>query len=114
MALFARPGGAEKIISPERTKIWVEPKQKTEHKVAVIYYLSRNGQLEHPHYIEVAISLPHGLYLRGKYDFPDMCVCVCMWSYELLMMLMFADVMRRLNSLRGQGMANMYFWSAKR
>lgn len=59
--------------SPERTKVWIEPKSKHNHrverKVAVVYYLSQNGLLEHPHFIEVPLSSPEGLYLRGKnYD----------------------------------------------
>ncbi|XP_041000420.1 protein SOSEKI 2-like [Juglans microcarpa x Juglans regia] len=76
--------------SPERTKIWFEPKPKnTVQKVPVIYYLSRNGQLEHPHFMEVPlISSPKGLYLQ--------------------------DVMNRLNFLRGQDMAKLYSWSSKR
>ncbi|KAG9453647.1 hypothetical protein H6P81_006551 [Aristolochia fimbriata] len=78
----------DRETSPERTKVWTEPKPKAERKVAVVYYLSRNGQLEHPHFMEVALSTPEGLYLR--------------------------DVMNRLNVLRGKGMANMYSWSAKR
>ena len=55
--------------SPERTIVWTEPKaNKTSEKrsVPVVYYLSRNGQLEHPHFIEVPLSSPEGLYLRGK------------------------------------------------
>lgn len=55
--------------SPERTKVWTEPRaNKTSEKrsVPVVYYLSRNGQLEHPHFIEVPLSSPEGLYLRGK------------------------------------------------
>ncbi|KAF5453524.1 hypothetical protein F2P56_028421 [Juglans regia] len=76
--------------SPERTKIWFEPKPKnTVQKVPVIYYLSRNGQLEHPHFMEVPlISSPKGLYLQ--------------------------DVMNRLNFLRGQDMDKLYSWSSKR
>ncbi|KAM4094065.1 hypothetical protein ACB094_06G167200 [Castanea mollissima] len=75
--------------SPERTKVWMEPKSKTtEQKVPIIYYLSRNGQLEQPHFMEVPLSSPKGLYLK--------------------------DVLNRLNILRGQGMANMYTWSSKR
>ncbi|CAL0300468.1 unnamed protein product [Lupinus luteus] len=74
----------------ERSKIWIEPKPKAnELKVAVIYYLSRNGHLEHPHLMEVTISSPHGM------------LCV-------------KDVINRLSSLRGQGMANLYSWSIKR
>ncbi|XP_027347824.1 protein UPSTREAM OF FLC [Abrus precatorius] len=74
--------------SPERTKVWTEPKPKTPRRVSVVYYLSRNGQLEHPHFMEVPLSSPHGLYLK--------------------------DVINRLNLLRGKGMATMYSWSAKR
>nr|GMD18914.1 protein UPSTREAM OF FLC [Ipomoea batatas]GMD18918.1 protein UPSTREAM OF FLC [Ipomoea batatas]GME10117.1 protein UPSTREAM OF FLC [Ipomoea batatas] len=77
--------------SPERTRVWTEPpngKPKSERKVAVVYYLSRNGQLEHPHFMEVPLSSPEGLYLR--------------------------DVINRLNFLRGIGLASLYSWSAKR
>ncbi|KAG5118567.1 hypothetical protein AAZX31_12G063200 [Glycine max] len=80
----------ERETSPERTKVWAEPKPKpkTPRKVSVVYYLSRNGQLEHPHFMEVPLSSPHGLYLK--------------------------DVINRLNALRGKGMATLYSWSAKR
>ncbi|GMI92052.1 SOSEKI5 [Hibiscus trionum] len=84
----------EKEISPERNKVWIEPKPHnnrssiTERKVAVVYYLSRNGQLEQPHFMEVPLSSNDGLYLK--------------------------DVMNRLNLLRGKGMASLYSWSSKR
>ncbi|XP_028775731.1 protein UPSTREAM OF FLC isoform X2 [Neltuma alba] len=78
----------DRDTSPERTKVWTEPKPKSERKVSVVYYLSRNGQLEHPHFMEVPLSSPQGLYLR--------------------------DVINRLNLLRGKGMASLYSWSAKR
>jgi hypothetical protein len=56
----------DRETSPERNKIWFEPKSKAaEQKVPVVYYLSRNGQLEHPHFMEVPLSSPKGLYLRG-------------------------------------------------
>ncbi|KAL1827590.1 hypothetical protein ACET3Z_006002 [Daucus carota] len=76
--------------SPERTKVWTQPPSKHHSsKVPVVYYLSRNGQLEHPHFIEVPLSSSSsGLYLR--------------------------DVIDRLNSLRGKSMATMYSWSSKR
>ncbi|KAH7836712.1 hypothetical protein Vadar_004644 [Vaccinium darrowii] len=77
--------------SPERTKVWIEPsssKVRTEKKVPVVYYLCRNGQLEQPHFMEVPLSSPQGLYLK--------------------------DVINRLNFLRGKGMATMYSWSSKR
>ncbi|KAI3757984.1 hypothetical protein L6452_05530 [Arctium lappa] len=79
------------------TPIFIEPKTEpaavatmvTEaRKVPVLYYLTRNGHLEHPHLIDVPLSSPHGLYLR--------------------------DVMNTLNYHRGKGMANMYSWSFKR
>ncbi|GAV57882.1 DUF966 domain-containing protein [Cephalotus follicularis] len=80
--------------SPERTKIWSEPNNKNNNndkkfkKVPVLYYLSRNGHLDHPHFMEVPLSSNHGLYLR--------------------------DVINRLNVLRGKGMASLYSWSSKR
>ncbi|KAM6558188.1 protein SOSEKI 3 [Cannabis sativa] len=77
-------------VSPERAKVWTEksPKYHQNRKVPVVYYLCRNRQLEHPHFMEVPISSPEGLYLR--------------------------DVIERLNVLRGRGMSNMYSWSSKR
>ena len=57
----------DRDTSPERTKVWTEPnKPKSDHKkVSVVYYISRNGQLEHPHFMEVPLSSPQGLYLKG-------------------------------------------------
>ncbi|KAE8711419.1 transcription factor MYB59-like [Hibiscus syriacus] len=81
----------EREISPERHKTWTEPKSLTnaaQRKVSVVYYLSRNGLLEHPHFMEVPLSSNHGLYLK--------------------------DVINRLNLLRGKGMATLYSWSCKR
>lgn len=77
-------------VSPERAKVWTEksPKYIQNRKVPVVYYLCRNRQLEHPHFIEVPVASPEGLYLR--------------------------DVIDRLNVLRGRGMASMYSWSSKR
>ncbi|XP_022730419.1 protein UPSTREAM OF FLC [Durio zibethinus] len=88
----------EREISPERNKVWIEPmphnnnnnnkSSNTERKVAVVYYLSRNGQLEHPHFMEVPLYSNDGLYLK--------------------------DVINRLNLLRGKGMAGLFSWSSKR
>lgn len=77
-------------VSPDRAKVWRErsPKYVQNRKVPVVYYLCRNRQLEHPHFMEVPLSSPEGLYLR--------------------------DVIERLNALRGRGMASMYSWSCKR
>ncbi|XP_075105393.1 protein SOSEKI 3-like isoform X2 [Nicotiana tabacum] len=82
-------------LSPERAKVWTEkpPKyvqqqpQKNDGKVPVVYYLCRNQRLEHPHFMEVPLSSPDGLYLR--------------------------DVIVRFNVLRGRGMASSYSWSCK-
>lgn len=55
-------------VSPERAKVWTEkpPKYHQNRKVPVLYYLCRNRQLEHPHFMEVPLSSPDGLYLRGR------------------------------------------------
>ncbi|KAI3683570.1 hypothetical protein L1987_84078 [Smallanthus sonchifolius] len=63
-------------------------RQQNGRKVPVLYYLCRNRQLEHPHFIEVPLVSPDGLYLR--------------------------DVIEKFDSLRGRGMASMYSWSCKR
>ncbi|KAK4777715.1 hypothetical protein SAY87_017902 [Trapa incisa] len=73
--------------SPERTRVWTEPATHKPKRVSVVYYLSRNGKLEHPHFMEVPLSSPDGLFLR--------------------------DVISRLNLLRGSGMASLYSWSSK-
>ncbi|XP_057971111.1 protein SOSEKI 2 [Malania oleifera] len=57
-------------------------------KVQVVYYLTRNGQLEHPHYMEVSHLASQQLRLK--------------------------DVMDRLTVLRGKGMPSLYSWSCKR
>ncbi|XP_040382817.1 uncharacterized protein LOC102700546 isoform X2 [Oryza brachyantha] len=98
-----RRRAATAAASPGRNKVWVEPPGKSHHqppprspppplspsskRVAVVYYLCRNRHLEHPHFIEVPLASPEGLYLR--------------------------DVINRLNVLRGKGMAAMYSWSCK-
>lgn len=91
-------------LSPERAKVWTEkspkyrynhhynsppppPPQQHARKVPVVYYLCRNRQLEHPHFMEVPLS-SDDLYLR--------------------------DVIERLNVLRGRGIGSMYSWSCKR
>ena len=53
--------------SPDRNRIWSEPRHKpvANRKVPVVYYLSRNGQLDHPHFMEVTLSSGDGLYLKG-------------------------------------------------
>ncbi|KAL5210189.1 hypothetical protein ABZP36_005812 [Zizania latifolia] len=67
--------------SPERQR-------PAARKVPVVYYLTRSRHLEHPHFVEVPLSSPEGLYLR--------------------------DVINQLNMVRGKGMAALYSWSCKR
>ncbi|XP_031488422.1 protein SOSEKI 5-like [Nymphaea colorata] len=93
MAARASRGGGGRVVemlarrsreaSPERTKVWTKqraPRQK--RRVLVLYYLCRNGQLEHLHFMEVPLYSVEGLYLR--------------------------DVTSHLNFLRGKGIASMY------
>ncbi|KAK8697950.1 hypothetical protein V6N13_114082 [Hibiscus sabdariffa] len=73
-------------VSPERAKVWTEKSPKyyqPNRKVPVVYYLCRNRQFEHPHFIEVPLSSPDVLYLR--------------------------DVIERLNILRGRGMSSLSY-----
>ncbi|XWS29506.1 hypothetical protein CRYUN_Cryun24cG0034700 [Craigia yunnanensis] len=75
--------------SPDRAKVCMQPKVvKPIRKVQVVYYLTRNGQLEHPHYMEVTHLVNQPLRLR--------------------------DVVERLAALRGKGMPSLYSWSCKR
>ncbi|KAF5790255.1 hypothetical protein HanRHA438_Chr09g0392601 [Helianthus annuus] len=78
---------------PDSTPNFITPKTSpaaviAPRKVPVLYYLTRNGHIEHPHLIDVPLSSLDGLFLR--------------------------DVMNTLNYHRGKGMANMYSWSFKR
>ncbi|KAM0045204.1 putative protein SOSEKI [Helianthus debilis subsp. tardiflorus] len=93
-------GQMHQQLSPDRAKVWKEKSRKYQQqvpelemepksrKVAVVYYLCKNRQLEHPHFIEVSLASSEGLFLR--------------------------DVIEKLNGLRGSGMASMYSWSCKR
>ncbi|XP_015696628.2 uncharacterized protein LOC102720269 [Oryza brachyantha] len=74
-----------------RSRMRIGGDEKKRRRVAVVYYLwrSRQGGLEHPHLMEVEVSSEQQeLRLR--------------------------DVTRRLDALRGKGMAAMYSWSCKR
>ncbi|KAL6952600.1 hypothetical protein U1Q18_045654 [Sarracenia purpurea var. burkii] len=59
-------------VSPERARVWTEksPKYHQTRKVPVVYYLCKNRQLEHPHFIEVPLSSSDGLYLRDDLILP--------------------------------------------
>ncbi|KAI6699614.1 hypothetical protein NL676_013938 [Syzygium grande] len=77
-------------MSPNRARASMRPRDQRPQlrKVQVVYYLTRNGLLEHPHFMEVSLLANHQLRLR--------------------------DVMERLTALRGKGMPSMYSWSCKR
>ncbi|KAF3793497.1 UPSTREAM OF FLC protein [Nymphaea thermarum] len=77
------PSPALPELSPEARGRHRPPK-----RVSVVYYLCRNGHLEHPHFIEVPLSSSRGLLLK--------------------------DFVERLNDLRGKGMPALYSWSCKR
>lgn len=103
-------------VSPERAKVWTEKSPKYHqkiNKVPIVYYLSKNRQLEHPHFMEVLISSPNGLYLRGNNNACAIRSVGGIFAWESLCFV-FADVIERLNVLRGRGMASMYSWSSKR
>ncbi|OIV98424.1 hypothetical protein TanjilG_16751 [Lupinus angustifolius] len=75
--------------SPNRGKICrIQKKVKPAKKVQVVYYLSRNGLLEHPHYVEIKLLANEPLRLKDVFD--------------------------RLIALRGSGMPLQYSWSCKR
>jgi hypothetical protein len=44
----------------------VKTKKPIFRRVQVVYYLTRNGHLEHPHFIEVISPVNQPLRLRGK------------------------------------------------
>ncbi|XP_078427633.1 protein SOSEKI 3-like [Wolffia australiana] len=93
LALFSSFGFVKLVAMegrPRKMRIDHPPKPKTQterKRIPVVYYLCRNMHLDQPHFIEVPCS-SEALYLK--------------------------DVINRLNSLRGKGMAAMYSWSCKR
>ncbi|WOL02736.1 protein UPSTREAM OF FLC [Canna indica] len=94
----ARRRMSSRDTSPDRARLGYSQQQQQSQppqrflralrKVQVVYYLSRNGQLEHPHFIELPYLPSQQLRLR--------------------------DVMERLTLLRGKGMPSLFSWSCKR
>ncbi|XP_068642637.1 protein SOSEKI 2 [Aristolochia californica] len=74
--------------SPDRARVCMQPKMRMFRKVQVVYYLCRNGQVEHPHFMEVSHLANQQLRLK--------------------------DVIDRLTVLRGRGMVSLFSWSCKR
>ncbi|MED6194948.1 hypothetical protein PIB30_033474 [Stylosanthes scabra] len=80
-----------KMCRIQQQKQKLKPPNNTNTKskrVHVVYYLSRNGLLEHPHYVEITLFPNDPLRLK--------------------------DVFERLIALRGNGMPLQYSWSCKR
>ncbi|XP_042429900.1 protein SOSEKI 2-like isoform X1 [Zingiber officinale] len=77
-------GRASRVHNSSQQQRLIRPARR----VQVIYYLSRNGQLEHPHYIELPYLPSRQLRLR--------------------------DVTERLTLLRGKAMLSHFSWSCKR
>ncbi|EOA20739.1 hypothetical protein CARUB_v10001062mg [Capsella rubella] len=75
-------------LDEEELEEEVKTKKPIFRRVQVVYYLTRNGHLEHPHFIEVISPVNQPLRLR--------------------------DVMNRLTVLRGKCMTSQYAWSCKR
>ncbi|MED6181440.1 hypothetical protein PIB30_019337 [Stylosanthes scabra] len=90
---------SKRETSPDRVKTWrlkapippppPPPCSGSRRKVQIVYYLSRNGVLEHPHFMELSLE-PSQVPLRLKHVFD------------------------RLMDLRGRGMPLQYSWSSKR
>lgn len=52
--------------TPDRAKMCrLQQKVKPAKRVQVVYYLSRNGLLEHPHYLEITLLANEPLRLKG-------------------------------------------------
>lgn len=115
--------------SPDRVRRCMQPKpMKPLRKVQVLYYLSRNGQLEHPHFMEVSHLANQQLRLKGKLFsqnhpkvktkripnqlsfFLSLYWCFCFPFFFFSM----KDVIDRLTVLRGSGMPSLFSWSCKR
>ena len=79
-------------------------------KIPVVYYLCKNMNLEQPHFLEVPCSL-EGLYLKGENKTRVLLQRLMIPNHVLVF---YEDVIKRLNLLRGKGMAAMYSWSCKR
>lgn len=97
-----------------------ERQRPAARKVPVVYYLTRSRHLEHPHFVEVPLASPEGLYLRGQWmrfrncSFSTVSLSTCARLLMVIAFLGFADVINHLNTVRGKGMAAMYSWSCKR
>ncbi|KAJ0525492.1 putative protein SOSEKI [Helianthus annuus] len=60
--LNAPPDSSPNFITPKTSPAAIIAPRK----VPVLYYLTRNGHIEHPHLIDVPLSSLDGLFLRGN------------------------------------------------
>jgi len=92
-------------------------------RVHVLYFLSRNGAIEHPHLIRVHHLHRHGVYLQGlcqkkkkkKQNSPLVLIAArfCI-MFSCSNVWICVDVKRWLAELRGKDMPDSFAWSYKR
>lgn len=107
-------------MSPERAKVCMQQRgiKPTFKKVQVVYYLSRDGHLEHPHYMEVSHLVHQQLRLKGIKNVSRFSLEIFHLRRQICTMMFHrmngTDVMERLTVLRGKGVPSLYSWSCKR
>lgn len=99
--------------TPDRARVYMAPKMKKLKKLQVIYYLSRNGQLEHPHFMEMSHLSNQPLRLKGLSCGLGARFLSFLFLF-LLILCCLSDVMDRMSALRGRAMSSLYSWSCKR
>lgn len=101
-------------VSPERAKVWTEKSPKYHQltrKVPVVYYICRNRQLEHPHFIEVLLSSRDGLYLRGNYLI-DWLIDEIMKNADVLVVRLLLLLLMRIVCFVQMWSRGLMFWEA--
>ncbi|URE03115.1 hypothetical protein MUK42_21313 [Musa troglodytarum] len=88
-------------------------------RVNVVYFLSRNGRVEHPHLLRIHRRRRDHVYLRGTV--PSLCLhlfdllaSLRLFPNYFLRLLDLPDVKRWLSEFRGKDMADSFAWSYKR
>ncbi|KAL0926792.1 hypothetical protein M5K25_003042 [Dendrobium thyrsiflorum] len=87
----------------------------------VIYFLNRNGHIEHPHLIRIHHFCHSGVHLRGKnpifHSLPLLSFynpLLCLLYFPWLTRIRHVDVKRWLSELRGKDMPDSFTWSYQR
>ena len=90
-------------------------------KVNIVYFLSRNGTVEHHHLLRVHHHRSNGVHLRGQISFLLLFSLFYNFLRFLVLFLLFLgvfinvlDVKRWLGELRGKDMPDSFAWSYKR